>query len=158
MNKALADELFEYRDGALYWKAVRRGHKVGSVAGRLDTAGYWRVNTGGRKHLNHRIIFLMHYGYMPDFIDHIDGNRANNLIENLRESTGNQNQHNARTRKDNASGVKGVHLHKDTGKWCVQLKINGKPKHIGLFSELDVARQAVEAARQQLHGEFMNHG
>ena len=145
-------EALEYKDGFLYWKSN------GKRAGTTTSQGYIRIHHGENFYLAHRLIFFLHHNYLPKEIDHIDGNKSNNEIKNLRAATTIQNQQNARRRKDNVSGIKGVHLHKKTGKWCAQLKVNGKPKHLGLFSEPEAARKAVEMARQQFHGEFMNHG
>jgi hypothetical protein len=95
---------------------------------------------------------------MPIFIDHIDGNPANNKIENLREVTNGQNQHNKTINANNKSGFKNVHWHKAMKKWCVQISIDSKIKTVGFYDGLEVASQAAQEARQMYHGEYANNG
>jgi len=66
------------------------------------------------------LIFLYHHGYLPKFVDHIDGNKKNNRIENLREATKSQNAMNQKVSTRNTSGIKGVMWHKRDKKWFVQ--------------------------------------
>ena len=151
MQQAYLLDVFDYADGKLF---KRDGQSVGSVNGN----GYEVIWVEGKKMQVHRAVFLMHHGYLPDSVDHIDGNKLNNRVENLRDATLSQNQHNSKLRKDNKSGIKGVHWYKQTQKWKVELKVNGKTKHIGCFKELGDAKNAIEEARKQYHGEFANHG
>lgn len=108
--------------------------------------------------LNHRIIFFMSRGFMPQEIDHIDGNKTNNSIDNLRPATRSQNMHNKSMTRFNTSGVKGVHFNKDTKKWAATCKLNSKFHHLGLFPSIDDAAQAVINFRERLLGEYANHG
>lgn len=152
-------ETFEYKEGVLYWKnpvAIRL--KAGDPAGTLANNGYLRTHWKEKFYLNHRLIWLMHNKELPEFIDHIDGDRLNNRIENLRSATASQNQHNQKLRSNNKSGVKGVSWANATKKWRVQMKVNGKLKHIGLFDDLNVAKQVAETTRNEIHKEFANHG
>ena len=130
-------ELFEYRDdGVLIRKIGTQGRNArkGDIAGSSDNLGYFRLQMGGKKYLVHRIVYYMHHGYIYDTmqIDHIDGNPANNRIENLRLSTQEQNQHNQKIRKDNTSGVKGVIWKKDRMKFHARIKKNNKDMHLGM--------------------------
>ncbi len=152
-------QLFEYRDGELYWKVkYSQRVKIGAKAGALDGDEYFRISINGKRYLNHRLIFLMHHGYLPEYLDHIDGNPSNNKIENLRAATLTQNQHNRKLGKDNTSGVKGVCWHKIKKKWQVQLRINNKVKHFGYFKNLELADLVAQEARNKYHGAFANHG
>lgn len=85
-------------------------------------------------------------------IDHIDGNGLNNLIENLRRCTTQQNLYNRSKTKANTSGYKGVSRHKN--KWRAKIKINGKLIHLGLFETPDKASFAYENAAKKHHKEF----
>lgn len=158
MNYEIAHEHFRYEDGALYWKVNVKGRKSGDRIGSLRPDGYRRLMLNGKLFFEHRIIFLMHNGFLPEFIDHIDGNRANNRIENLREATKQQNGFNQKIAKRNISGVKGVCWIKKRNKWLVQLMINYKCKHIGYFEKIELAELAAQEARSKYHGEFANHG
>ena len=158
LTQDLLNELFEYRDGVLYWKVSKSNNiKVGDAAGSLNATGYFYTKINNKRYLNHRIIFLMHHGYLPQFLDHIDGNSVNNSIENLRPATPFENNRNARTRKDNTSGFKGVSWYAPSKKWKARLMINKKEKYLGLFKTLEEAVEAVKKARKELHGEFARH-
>ena len=88
-------------------------------------------------------------------VDHIDGDTLNNQCNNLRlcdQSQNNANQQGAK--KNSKSGVKGVYWHKGAKKWCAEV-VQGKKKHyLGLFDELEQARQARNAKAKELHGDF----
>ena len=156
MNTDLAHYLFEYRAGALYWKNPSNPKKtpVGSVAGTIHPRGYVHIQYKRKIYKAHRLIFLMFNGYTPDVIDHIDGNTANNMPENLRAADYAGNAQNARRRKDNSSGVKNVCWHKRFNKWGVSLSIKGKIRHLGYFKDLELAALVAFEARDKYHGEF----
>ncbi len=143
-------QVFEYRDGDLYWKP--------SKAGTIDGGGYYQTGIQGKYFKNHRLIFLMHHGYLPALIDHIDGNRLNNRIENLRPATRSQNSFNSMKSKSNTSGVKGVSWRKDLKKYRARLYANKKTYELGLFKTMEEAEQAIADARNKHHGEFANKG
>jgi hypothetical protein len=156
ITKELLHELFKYKDGNLYWKVFRSPKvNIGTLAGGVHKpTGYYHIQLENKKYKIHRLIFLMHYGYLPKEIDHIDGNPANNKIENLREATRQQNCCNTKLKKLNTSGVKNVHLHKPTNKWLVQLMVNGKKKYFGLYDDLELADLVATEARDKYFGEF----
>ena len=123
-------DLFDYREGVLYWRiSLSNRVKIGDKAGNVNSKGYLRANINGVRYYNHRIIFLMFYGYLPNLVDHKDNNPLNNKIENLREASSSQNNCNAKKRADNTSGIKGVSWRKRDKKWRVYLNVNGKTKH-----------------------------
>ena len=156
ITKELLHELFEYKDGHLYWKVSRSQRvKVGNKAGGVHKpSGYYHIEFNSKKYKGHRLIFLMHHGNLPKVIDHIDGDKLNNKIENLREATQQQNCYNSGMKKLNTSGVKNVHLHKPTNKWLVQLMVNGKKKYFGLYEDLELADLVAQEARDKYFGEF----
>ncbi|CAB5214076.1 putative NHN endonuclease [uncultured Caudovirales phage] len=159
MNQELLKELFDYKDGQLYWKkSTNTKIVVGSLAGSLDCKGYKSVQVNGKTWKLHRAIFLMHYGYLPSQIDHINGIKDDNRIENLREATTSNNCLNQKLRKTNTSKIKNVSWHKKHQKWYVQLQVFGKPKHIGCFGSLELAELVAIEARNKYHKEFANHG
>jgi len=152
-------ELFSYRDGVLIRKtAPANSVNIGDVAGYIGTNGYLRICILGKYYLAHRIIFLMFNGYLPKAIDHIDGDKSNNKVENIRECTTNQNQYNAKLRKDNKSGYKGINLDKRNKMWHARIMVDGKRIHLGYFDDPEVAEKEVRIARIKYHGEFANHG
>jgi hypothetical protein len=160
ITQELLDSLFKYMDGKLYWKKITNMSrvKVGDEAGFMSKQGYKCIRIYNKIFKQHRIIFFMHHGFFPEFVDHIDGNKLNNNIDNLRVASRIQNQQNAKIRADNKSGIKGVSWYKKTNTWRAVIKINGKFKHLGLFKDIDDAKNAVVNARNLYHGIFANHG
>ena len=150
-------QLFEYRDGELYWKINKGKVRVGQKVGNLNN-NYYRVQINGKIYKNHRIIFLIHYGFFPDQVDHVDGNTLNNCIENLRAATTFGNNQNRKKGANNTSGLKGVVWHKGKKKWQVQMSVNNKYKCFGSFEDLELADLVAQEARDKYHGAFANHG
>jgi len=150
--------LFNYQDGVLTWKNPRGRVSTDTPAGTVSSNGYRIIKIDGKVYLAHRLVFLIHHGFMPEYIDHIDGNRLNNRIENLREATKTQNGSNMKLRSDNKTGFKGVTFHKTNKRYHAQLKVNGTNKHVGYFDTVELANDALVKARNELHGEFANHG
>lgn len=95
---------------------------------------------------------------MPEMLDHIDGNRQNNLIENLREVDNTLNHWNERKRSTNKSGHKGVWWHKQSKRWEAACRVDGKQVTIGRFERIEDAAEAVRKFREQQHGQYANHG
>jgi hypothetical protein len=151
-----AQECFDYKDGILYWKFRAANRiKVGSPAGSIDpSTGYHKTYVYGKFYKTHRVIFLYHHGYLPEFVDHIDGDKINNKIDNLRPTTKSQNAMNQKVRADNKSGTKGVRWHKRDKKWLVQLTVNSKTHSFGYFEEKELAELVAIEATNKLHKEF----
>lgn len=140
-------EMFEYVNGNLVWKKHRTRKLTGKNVGYIQTNGYTRVNLKTGIYYLHRLIFLYHYGRWPvNQIDHIDGNPKNNRIENLREATNSQNNHNKGKPRSNTSGYKGVSYCKAAKKWEAYITIDTKRKYLGLF---ECPKEAAKYASQQ---------
>jgi hypothetical protein len=127
-------------------------------AGYLDN-GYVRIEINNIQYRAHRLAWLYVYSEMPkSLIDHIDGNRSNNKISNLREATYQANSENYKTPKTNKSGVKNVSWYKGLNKWVVSINIKKTKKTIGYFEDLELAELVAVEARNKYRGEFANHG
>jgi hypothetical protein len=151
-------EYLEYRDGNLYWKkktGARSG--VGSRVGYLRKDGYLGMMFNRKSYLVHRIIFGIVYGYFPEVVDHINHNRSDNRIENLREADYNKNIHNSRKSKSNSTGIKGVRRTYN-GRYECRVAFQGVTHQVGTFSTLEEAEKQVREYRQKLHKEFTCHG
>jgi len=148
ITKEKLHELFEYRDGLLYKKS--NGQECLS----FDTKGYKRVKINYKHYFVHRIIFMMHHGFLPKYLDHIDCNRTNNKIENLREATLKENCRNRRIGSRNKSGVKGVCWELTTKKWVAYCTVDYKQHVLGRFDNIEEAADAVSKFRKQHHGDF----
>jgi hypothetical protein len=158
ITQSQVQSLFDYRDGVLYWKvSTGNGVKVGDIAGNIHHAGYQVIKVAGKKRQSHRLIFLYHHGYLPKFIDHVDGDRLNNCIKNLRGCTRNQNAHNRKIDSTNTSGIKGVDWHKASSAWRARVALNRETRTVGYFRNKFDAAAAVFSARNRLHGEFARH-
>lgn len=116
-----------------------------AVSWRCPNTGYFRGSVAGRKYQAHRVVFYLVHGHMPDMVDHIDGNKANNAPGNLRAVSQQENQHNRRAR--------GYSYCKQTGKWRATIKCKGIGDHIhlGRFNTEAEARAAYIAAKRKLH-------
>ena len=159
LTQERANALFEYREGKLYWKVrPARCVHIGDEAGGANGDGYKRLSFKSDgvqfREMLHRVVFLMHHGYMPEFVDHIDGDPTNNSIENLRSATKSQNSMNKKRRCDNSSGVKNVYWFEPTKKWRVAVTANRKLVYQEYFSDKKLAELASIEARKKFHGEF----
>jgi hypothetical protein len=155
LTQARASELFIYSNGQLL-RRIRRGRaNQGDIAGSVCTDGRLQVHVDGKMHYVHRVIYLMHHGEVPEFVDHVDGDFRNNRVDNLRPASRAENNRNANMRRDNTSGVKGVGLHK--GKWRARVTVDGKQVHLGEFRDKAEAERVVKEARERLHGDFHKH-
>ena len=122
-------------------------------------AGYRKVRWYPHNLTAHRLVWFLHYGEQPPkYIDHINGDRGDNRPENLREACHHTNLANAKRSTRNTSGVKGVHYHKSSGKWMAKVGFKGEKHIAGYFDDIAEAEIAVRQLREQLHGDFTNHG
>ena len=151
LTKVLLNELFEYKEGKLYNKVNRGRVKAGDVAGNLDTSvgkGYWRVKLYGKSYYVHRLIYMMFHGHIPrnKQVDHINRDRSDNRLENLRLVTKNENMWN--------SEGKGVFKHTDEGRvkrYQAYLTYNNKRKNLGYFHTEEEALEARRVAKEKYH-------
>lgn len=125
--------------------------KVGDIAG-WNSCGYVRIKLNKKMYMAHRLVWLYMYGKFPDHqIDHINHNRSDNRLCNLRAVTHQQNQWNPQRRKDNTSGYIGVRFHKAAQKYTATICCNKKNRHIGCFDTLEQANLAYLKAKAELH-------
>jgi hypothetical protein len=119
---------------------TRRGTKI--VAGSLSLPGHIIIRVGDRMHLAHRLAWATYYGEAPTTnLHHINGNRADNRIANLRLTQPKPRK----VPKVSSSGVRGVHYH-TTGKWQASVRIKGQLCYLGLFDTIAEASSRVEGA------------
>lgn len=146
ITQAILKENLNYdsHTGIFSWKKSNNGRiKVGDVAGSETTKGYLHIGLKGKIHKSHRLAWLYVYGSMPTKeIDHIDGDKLNNKISNLRQVSRSENMKNVKVRKNNTSGFCGVYWKGELNKWMVLIQSFGKTKYIGIFSDLSDAVKA----------------
>lgn len=141
---------YDSETGQLYrLKAGGHFKPVGCV----DYKGYIRVHLNGKCYRAHRLIWFLVTGAWPSKdIDHLDNDRGNNRWLNLREAdvtTNNQNRRSAS--RASKSGVLGVSWSAKGKAWRAQIKINGRPKHLGTFRDIGEAERAYLAAKREAH-------
>jgi hypothetical protein len=151
-----ASELLDYdaETGALTWK-VRAGRvSAGAKVCSVDGHGYLVVRIDKVRYLAHRVAWLIANGGWPDKgLDHIDGNRLNNALKNLREATAAENNQNKRApiSSNKSSQSLGVSRNKKSKKWVAYISVSGLRKHLGSFENEASARAAYLAAKADLH-------
>ena len=148
-------KIFDYKDGVLIRKVKTSNRtKIGDVVGSNNGNGYLRSSILGKYIYIHKVIFMFHFGYFPNEIDHIDGNPKNNKIENLREATHLQNGKNLPLRKSNKIGISGVRFDSERKKWSSSICVNKKKKHLGRFVSIEDAIAARQKAENEFFGEW----
>jgi len=160
------NELLSYDEhtGVLTWKmqpATSRSNIChnnkcgGKVAGTIGSKGYIMIGIGKVYYLAQRIIWKMKTGSDPtDQVDHEDTDRGNNRWGNLREAANGPNIQNSKIRKDNKSGIKGVHWDMRHKKWRAVITANGKSTRLGRFPTIQEAASVIAQARLEMHGDF----
>jgi hypothetical protein len=125
-----------YADKEAFTSDNGDGYKCGSVLGKNTRA--------------HRLIWLMVYGWLPEQIDHINRDRSDNRIDNLRAANASENMRNQKCAASNRSGHAGVHWYSPTRKWCARITHEGKRIFLGYFNELSEAIAARMNAEKEL--------
>ena len=147
-------EVFASEGAGKTWN-TRRKNKEAFTA---DNKGYRIGKILNKKFQAHRIAWAIHHGAWPyDQIDHINGVKDDNRIENLRVVTSVENARNAAISKNNTSGVMGVRWYEDKSKWRAVIQCNGKSIHLGYFTSKDDAI-AARADAEVKYGFHENHG
>lgn len=148
------------RPGDHGWSRKNAGKSAGAISEHCRKGSrpkqYVRIRVYGQDFYAHRLAWLFVHGEWPgkNEIDHRDDNGLNNRIDNLRRATHAQNGHNVGLRRNNKSGVKGVHWDAQRGRWFASITIEGKSKALGRFDDLDDAVAARRAAEADYHGAF----
>lgn len=151
LTQSKLKELFDYQeDGNLIWKVTNSNRAVaGNVAGSLDSKGYMRTRVDGIEYRIHRLIFAWHRNEWPTIVDHIDRNRVNNRIHNLRELNQSNNHINSEHVRS-STGIRGVTICKKTGKYQSRIMKKYKSIWLGFHLTLEEAAAAYQKAREEL--------
>ena len=141
---------YSYDETTGVFTNIKSNNKVGYCEN-----GYTKIDIEGKAYYAHRLAWLYMYGEMPKLhLDHINCDKSDNRICNLREATRFENLRNTGKNIKNTSGAKNVYLHKSTGKWQVKIAFDGKSKHLGLFDDFELADLVAVEARSKYHGQF----
>lgn len=144
---------YDESSGILRWRTRRSNMAAGSVAGTLDGRGYRIIRIDGAYQKAHRVVWLYVHGSWPELeIDHINGDRDDNRIANLRQATVSENQQNrAKAQSNSATGRIGVSFLSRERRWVAQLCVGGRRVLYKTFRSEDQATEAYIAAKQEFH-------
>lgn len=140
--------------GVFRWTSHYGGHAPGDVAGWDHSSGYLVVSVFSVKAYAHRLAFAFQTGAFPKgVVDHINGDRKDNRIANLRDVSQRVNTENrvSPTNPNSASGLLGVHWNSKKGKWSAQIKSFGRKKHLGFFDDKQEAHRVYIESKRVLH-------
>lgn len=155
----MIEEYLKYNSntGELIWiKRTSNRISVGDVAGVVDKHGYLVVRFKNKLYKSHRICFYLFYKRWPEkFIDHIDGNKLNNRIENLRDVSRTVNNRNHGLFNTNHSGKTGVSFCLYHNKWVSYIDVNGKRKNLGYSKDFNTAIKKRKDAEIKYYGELL---
>jgi hypothetical protein len=153
VNDVAALIRYEPASGRFFWRCRRAAVREGQETGLCDNGkGYRVIGLFGKLHTAHKIAWALSYGVWPDRdIDHINGDRADNKLSNLRLADRSQNMENAARPRHNVSGYRGVHWSKRAKKWRAVIWKNRAPHHLGFFDDKLDAAAAYATAKQRLH-------
>lgn len=146
-------ELFDYDPdtGDLTRRIGVRGSPKGTVIGTTRPNGYKVAVVDGKPYRVHRLVWMYHHGDIQHEVDHINRDKGDNRIENLRLCTRTENVRNA---VGKGPGYKGVSFCKQTGKWVAQITVNYRNKKLGRFITQEDAALAYNTAASEHFGEF----
>lgn len=145
--------------GVITWLNTQDVHcgVRGKIAADVAVDGYPRISIDKQRYLQHRIAWLYHYGEWPkEIVDHIDGNKLNNAISNLRDVSIQMNMQNIRSHKKNKFGLLGVYSY--GSRFQSHIIVNGKSIFLGIFNTALEAHQAHVAAKLTYHPGFISLG
>lgn len=154
LTQSYLREVFDFDGQNLVWKQRRKRVIVGTIAGGIcPISGYRNIRLDKKAYRAHRLIWLWQYGSFPiNEIDHINGKRYDNRLENLREATHHQNSMNLKLSKKNSSGFKGVSWDKYNNKWRSHISVFNKMKNLGRFEKIEDAIAARKNAEDLYFG------
>lgn len=147
---------YDPETGVFAWRYTGRRGKpaAGALAGSKDPRGYVQIRVDGKLYWAHRLAWAHVHGEWPSGeVDHMDSDKGNNRISNLRDGSKSLNMQNLRhpMRSNRSSGLLGAHWFKSANKWKSAITVDGRTRYIGLFDTPEAAHAAYVAAKRQLH-------
>jgi len=134
---------YDPNTGIIIWIKQRKNIQVGNIAGYTRPEGYLQICLNGKRYYNHRLAWYLHYGVWPiNDIDHINGIKNDNRINNLRDVTHTQNLLNQKKHREKT--VKYYSYNKDSKLWVIKKRINNKQTYLGSFKTKELARQFIQ--------------
>lgn len=139
--------------GIFRWKSpYSKNTKIGSIAGVKTMYGYWQISINRIAYRANRLAFVYYYGFNPEIVDHINGDRCDNRIKNLRSVTESMNNQNRKIAKRTATGkLLGAFYKKERGYWTSSIMREGKREYLGIFQSEQDAHDAYVKRKRILH-------
>lgn len=143
-------------DGQFRWRnPTHSKYKVGDIAGSQHIQGYYGIKIDRVFYRRCRLAwFFVHREWPRHQLDHINRDKSDDRLANLRECTNAQNQWNTISKVNSKLGTKNVHFSKRLGKYVADIRVNGRTKHLGCFDTLAEAIASRNTAAMLIHGEF----
>lgn len=147
---------YNQETGEFRWKVRRSANaKAGSVAGSTDSSGHRQIKFETKTYLAHRLAWVMTHGRWPEMeIDHVNRDRTDNRLINLRECSHAENSKNRNIYASNTSGTTGVHWDRNAKRWIAYIGGGREKRHLGCFSSIEAAAAARSAAEKEVYGDF----
>ena len=160
INQGRLKEVLEYNpaSGVFTWNVYMGSRAVaGSHAGSVDSLGYVTIRIDKKLYHAHRLAWLFVHGHFPvNTVDHINRDKSDNRMSNLRPATRSENNRNVGISKNNTTGFKGVTKVRD--RYKAQITHHSTCVNIGLYDTPEIAHAAYCKKATELHGEFANYG
>lgn len=155
-DRELKSRLVLNEDTGDFFNLVSKGRfcKRGEKAGCLHETGYVHIKINGKSYAAHRLVWLYVYGSFPsEYLDHINGDKSDNRISNLRLATHSENLRNKGKNKNNKSGFKGV-IFSPSKKWIAQVSVNGVKQYLGTYETAEMASNVYQEFCKNNYGDF----
>jgi hypothetical protein len=136
-----------------FWAKVEKTEGCWEWTASKWASGYGQISVGRRMEAAHRVSYELAFGAIPDglAVDHICRNKGCVRPSHLRPATHKQNMENrGAAHANNASGVRGISWHRTRGQWFARVGHDGRSYFVGAFADLELAKQAVTAKRNEL--------
>jgi len=150
--------VYDRQEGRFYALVGRGPTRIGDQLGYQHPEGYRHVSVDGKTYKEHRLVWLYYHGELPpEQIDHINGMKSDNRLENLRAVSNAENCKNQRRPRNNTSGIVGVGWHSRDKCYIARIQVRGKNLHLGYFDNFFDACCARKSA-ELIHNYHPNHG
>lgn len=152
MTKDEINKLFEYKDGGLYWKVDNPQGPVGTRAGKDCGLRGREIGFNKKVHKEHRLVFILHHGFIPKFIEHVNGNKKDNRIENLQACSRQPNGWNSIGSMARKS-LKWRGVYRKGVQWEASISHEGQRISLGVFDDEKEAASTYNIAAKKYYSD-----
>lgn len=148
VEDAVSDLRYDKDTGLLWWAKSGSGRDLSKPVGTVTNQGYRQTTLAGKQKKVHHVVWFIHKGVWPENLDHINKDKLDNRIENLREGAS-VNNHN-REMPLPRSGLRGAHWDKKKNKYRSSIMIEGKTLSLGYFRCPTAAHLAYTRKKEEI--------